>query len=165
MQDRSKDEVLATIAASPGRRLLGLVSISILGLMVIYVALARPPELGWQVFLLVMGAGSLWLANAMRIATSFVIELTETELRVDTGDIIAKVDDIVSIDRGFFAFKPSNGFLVRTKTPGSRVWQPGLWWRLGRQIGIGGMTPGHQSKFMSEILAAILAQRELDSGA
>jgi hypothetical protein len=161
MRDASNDEVLATISASPGRRYLGIVSIGGLGLLVLYVALTHPPELGWQVFLIAMGAGSLWLANALRIATEQVIELTETELRERSGAIIAQVDDIESIDRGFFAFKPSNGFLVRTKTPGTRSWRPGLWWRLGRQIGIGGMTPGHQSKFMSELLAVKLAQREL----
>lgn len=161
MQDNSNDEVLATISASPGRRWMGLVSINLLGLLLIYVALARPPELGWQVFLLAMGGGSLWLANAIRLATQNTIELTQTELRQNTGELIAKVEDIQSIDRGFFAFKPSNGFLLRTATPGPRTWRPGLWWRIGRQIGVGGMTPGHQSKFMSEILSAMLAQREL----
>ena len=160
MQDMSDNEVLATISASPGRRFLGLVSITLLGVMVMYVALARPPALGWQVFLLLLGGGALWLANAIRLATQNTIELTSTELRQQDGKIIARVEDIQSIDRGFFAFKPSNGFLVRTKTPGQRTWRPGLWWRLGRQIGVGGMTPGHHSKFMSEILSVMLAQRE-----
>lgn len=159
----SDEEVLARVAASPGRRFLGVTSIGLLGVLLIYVALARPPEVEWQVFLLVLGGAALWLANAMRIATSLVIELTETELREQSGTVIARVEDITYIDRGFFAFKPSNGFLVRTKKPGPRVWRPGLWWRVGRQIGIGGMTPGRQSKLMSEILAVMLAHRDLDT--
>jgi hypothetical protein len=161
MQDTKDDEVLATVAASPGRRGLGIVSLSMLGVLLLYVALATPPALGWQIFLVLTGAGVIWLANALRLATSHQIELTETELRDTSGVVIARVEDIASIDRGFFAFKPSNGFLLRTKTPGPRTWHPGMWWRFGRQIGVGGMTPGHQSKLMSEIIAVILARREM----
>ncbi len=40
-------------------------------------------------------------------------------------------------------------------------WRPGLWWRVGRRIGVGGMTPASQTKFMSEIIAAMIAQRDL----
>jgi len=31
---------------------------------------------------------------------------------------------------------------------------------MGRRIGIGGMTPGSQTKFMSEVLAAMMATRD-----
>ena len=155
------DEVIGTVYASAGRRMLGIVSLAFLGILLIYLCLAKPPSLLGQLFLLVIGAGSLWLADKMRRATSHVIELTETEIRDSSGIVIARIEDIVSIDRGFFAFKPSNGFLLRTKKPETRVWRPGLWWRIGRQIGVGGMTPGHQTKFMSEIIAATIAQRDL----
>ena len=155
------DDVIATVHASAGRRVLGIVSLTILGFLLIYLCFAQPPSFLGQVFLLVIGGGSLWLADRMRRATSHSIELTQTELRDSSGIVIARLDDIVSIDRGVFAFKPSNGFLLRTKKPETRVWRPGLWWRIGRQIGVGGMTPGHQTKPMSQIISAIIAQREL----
>ena len=160
MQEQSQTEVLARVNASLGRRVLGLTALSLLGILVIYVALAKPPALVWRVFLIGLGAGALWLADSMRRATSEVIELTETELRDTSGEVIARVADIEPIDRGFFAFKPSNGFLLKTRTPGLRIWRPGLWWRMGRRIGVGGMTPGHQTKVMSEIIAALLARRD-----
>ncbi|KIN73184.1 hypothetical protein [Sulfitobacter guttiformis] len=157
------NEVLASAGASAGRRFLGLVSMGVLGLMLIYIAVVQSPALEWRLFLLVLGVGSLWLVDRMRRATSSRIELTETELRDSDGTVIALVADIDGLDRGFFAFKPSNGFLVRTTTKGANEWRPGMWWRAGRRIGVGGMMPAHQSKQIAEILAVIMAKREIEN--
>ncbi len=153
------DEVLARITPSQPRRLLGIGMLIVVGVIAVYVALATPPTLIWVVFLIVTGVGALMLAVQMWRATEHEIELTETELRSTDGQVIAKVADIEAVDAGFFAFKPSNGFLIRASQPGSRVWQPGLWWRLGRRIGVGGVTPGAQGKAMSQILASMIAMR------
>ncbi|APE44106.1 hypothetical protein BOO69_12335 [Sulfitobacter alexandrii] len=154
-----ENEVLATVQASAGRRILGIGCLLVLGVLLIYLAFATPPSLPWQAFLILVGAGALWCADAMRRATASRVELTPLVLRDADGTVIAQVDGISGIDRGFFAFKPSNGFLLKLDTPGGRAWRPGLWWRVGRRIGIGGMTPGSQTKFMSEVLSALLAQR------
>ena len=155
------DEVLATISASQPRRWLGVSALMGLGALLIYIAFAQPPALGWQAFLLVLGGLALWAGERMRSATENAIELTREELRDSTGRVIARVADIENVDRGFFAFKPSNGFLIRTRTAaGPRAWFPGLWWRIGRQIGVGGVTPGSQTKFASEVLAALMAERD-----
>lgn len=153
-------EVLAVVRASFGRRALGVGSLAVLGFLLIYVALVRPPEsLGWQGFLIILGGLTLWLAETMRRATALFIELTRDGLRCSDGEVIARIDEIQAMDRGMFAFKPSNGFLMTTKAKAPARWQPGLWWRLGRRIGIGGVTPGHQSKAMAEIIAALIAER------
>ena len=153
------EQVLAEINASQPRRWLGVGMLIVVGAIAIYVALATPPSPVWVLFLLVVGSGAILLALRMWQATEFSIELTETELRCTDGNLIALVEDIEAIDAGFFAFKPSNGFLVRTRTQGSRVWRPGLWWRMGRRIGVGGVTPGAQGKTMSQILASMIATR------
>ncbi|NBB81601.1 MAG: hypothetical protein GVY36_19530, partial [Verrucomicrobia bacterium] len=88
-----------------------------------------------------------------------VLELTREELRSTDGTVIARVEEIEHLDRGFFAFKPSNGFLMRLSTKKKARWEPGLWWCLGRRVGIGGVTPGSQSKAMAEIIAALMHQR------
>ena len=49
---------------------------------------------------------------------------------------------------------------MKTTAKGPAAWQPGLWWRLGNRIGVGGMTPGSQAKAMAEIIAIKLAQRD-----
>lgn len=153
------DKVLATIKASPGRRILGIGSLWVLSLMVIYVAITQPPALGWQIFLLALGGVSIWIAEQMRRATAITLELTAQELRDSTGTVLARLDDIAELDRGMFAFKPSNGFLLRLNGAKPRAWRPGLWWSLGSRVGIGGMTPAHEAKFMAEIIATILAKR------
>jgi hypothetical protein len=158
---KDDNEVLAVARASMGRRILGLTSLGLLGFLLIYVAFAQSPSLLAQIFLVVVGAGALWLTDAMRRSTSSSIELTPLVLQDADGTVIVRIEDIVSMDRGVFAFKPSNGFLLKTKAGATRNWRPGLWWRIGRRIGIGGMTPGNQTKFMSEILSAIMAKRDL----
>ncbi|UUV07151.1 hypothetical protein [Ruegeria sp. YS9] len=151
-----QDEVLATIQASSPRRWTGVGMLSTVGALVTYVALASPPEPVWQVFLFAVGGASLWLAYRVWQATQDHIELTQSELRTGSGQVIAKVDDIESVDRGAFAFKPSNGFLVRTKHKDTKQWAPGLWWRIGHRVGVGGMTSAAEAKFMSEVLSAII---------
>lgn len=154
------DEVIATISASAGRRILGIASMGVLGAMVIIICLVTPPAPGLVVFLLLVGAASLWSAENMRRATALTIELTATELRDSSGQTLVTLEDVAGVDRGVFAFKPSNGFLLKTKSPGTRVWRPGLWWRFGRRIGVGGMTPGGETKFVADYIATYVAQRD-----
>ncbi|MEM6759808.1 MAG: hypothetical protein AAF601_10055 [Pseudomonadota bacterium] len=153
-------EILATVHASLGRRILGVGGVWLLAAIVLSVAVTTPPALGWQVFLLAVGGAAIWLAERMRRATALRLELTETELRDSAGTLIARTEDIIGLDRGIFAFKPSNGFLLKLRHGDGRVWQPGLWWRLGNRVGIGGMTPGHQAKVMAEVISAMMAMRE-----
>ncbi|AVO39554.1 hypothetical protein [Pukyongiella litopenaei] len=156
--------VLAEVGVSAPRRWLGVAMLTVIGGLVIYVALATPPAPGWQAFLIATGLAALWVAERMRRATGSRIELTMTELRETGGETIALVAEIEAVDRGFFALKPSNGFLLRTRQPGSRRWRPGLWWRMGRRVGVGGVTPARQTKMMSEMLAAMLAERDHSGG-
>ncbi|MHA6262471.1 hypothetical protein ACXYMO_04650 [Arenibacterium sp. CAU 1754] len=155
-------EILATIEPSIARRWVGIVMLAALGGLSIYVALASSPALSWQMFLLVVGTTTIFLASRLWRATETALELTETELRERGGQIIVKIDDIESLDRGVFAFKPSNGFLIKAKTNGPRGWRPGLWWRIGRRIGIGGVVSPAQTKMVSEIISAMLMQRQQD---
>ena len=154
------DEVLATVGAATMRRGFGIGTLWLLGALCAWIALTTPPALPWQAFLLVMACGAAWLGERMRRATQVRIELTRDVLRDTEGETLARVDEIQAIDRGFLAFKPSNGFLVRTRTAGERTWRPGLWWRVGRRIGVGGVASAAEARAMADILAAILAERD-----
>ncbi len=155
------EEIMAKIHASRPRRAFGVVVLAALGMLMLYVGLTFPvDDLKWRVFLLVFGAVVLWFANKMWRATSAVIELTETELRTSDGMLIARVDQIRSLDRGTFAFKPSNGFMLRLSDKAPRTWHPGLWWRMGRRVGVGGVTSAAQTKAVAEIIAAMIAERQ-----
>ena len=154
------DEILAVVQPSAPRRGFGVAVLAGLGMILIYVALSRPPaNIFWGAFLLGMGGFVLWGAYRMRMATRGWLELTATELRTNDGVTIARVADIRSLDRGMFAFKPSNGFMLRLNAKTPRSWHPGLWWSLGDRVGVGGVTSAHQTKAMAEIIAAMIAVR------
>ena len=154
------DEILAVVEASAIRRWMGIAMLAFVAFLVLYVAFATPPDLLWQIFLMVVGGIALWTAERMRRATTARLELTRTELRDSVAGTIVALDDMATVDRGTFAFKPSNGFLIRTKKPGARGWRPGLWWRMGRRIGVGGVAAAHQTKAMAEALSMHLLARD-----
>lgn len=156
------DDVLAIVEASTVRRWIGVMMMASLGGLMIFIALSSPPEPAWQAFLLITGVASLWMAERMRSATRYRIELTAQGMRTSEGQVIARLADIDKVERGMFAFKPSNGFLVLLRRPGPRIWRPGLWWCSGRKIGVGGVTSAAQTKAMSEILLVLLAKRDQD---
>lgn len=157
-------EVLASITASPMRRLLGMLTLMILGGVLVYVALTTSPALHWRLFLLVLGGLVLWLAEATRRATENSIELTLEGMRSSNGEIIAPLSNIAMIRRGMFDLKPSNGFTVVLKEPRMRRWQPGLWWAYGRRVGVGGVTPGSEAKALAQIIEALLVERAQKEG-
>ncbi|MGO4915770.1 hypothetical protein [Pseudogemmobacter sp. W21_MBD1_M6] len=153
-------ELLATITPSATRRRVGFTVLCLLGGFSLYLAFNMTGNVVGQLVLLAFGGGVLVLAEKLRRATLLTIELTADEIRDTSGRVLARVDNIKSLDRGVFAFKPSNGFMLVLKSGNGSAWAPGLWWRIGRMVGIGGVTRDAQSKIMSEILANLLAQRD-----
>jgi hypothetical protein len=153
-------EILATLHPSLARRIVGVGSLFAFGAILVTVALTHPPrEMGWLLFLLVLGALALVMAEKMRRDTGVHLELTADELRDSEGRLLARVADIRAIERGTFAFKPSSGFLLRLHTSGARAWAPGLWWRFGSFLGVGGITGSREGKYMAEMIAALLSER------
>ncbi len=151
---------LAVISASAPRRAIGVGAMFGLGILLIYIAMATPPALHWQLFLIVLGAGFLMMGQKMWRATAHALILTETELRDSTGEVLARIEDIDKVDRGMFAMKPSNGFNLLLKEPGARAWKPGLWWRMGRKVAVGGVTSGSQTRPVADILTLKINERD-----
>ena len=94
-------------------------------------------------------------AEAMRRASAEGLELTRQVLRTESGRVLTEVSNVRTVERGAFAFKPSNGFLVRLYAPSGRGWAPGLWWQRGTWLGVGGAVPGGQARAMAEVLTAL----------
>ncbi len=153
------DEVLARLSAAPLRRWFGVVSLIFLGGLLIYVAAATPPAPVWQILLVALGAGAMLLAHAMFRATALTLTLTRAGLEDSAGNMIARMDEIRSVERGAFAMKPSNGFVLNMNRPQARRWRPGLYWCLGKRVAVGGVTPGHQTKPMADAIAILVAER------
>ncbi len=153
-------EVLAIIIPSAPRRWVGFVMVAGLGLLLIALALFRPPEsMLARLFLLAMGALALMLSDRLRRATTLRLELTADDLRDTSGRVLARIEDIVSVDRGVFAFKPSNGFALKLRSKTPRAWAPGLWWRVGRTVGVGGVISKTEGRNMADTISALLSAR------
>ncbi|PUB18777.1 hypothetical protein [Yoonia sediminilitoris] len=157
MFEADEHGVFARVAASTTRRLLGYSVLLFLGALLVYLPLSQPSSVLWTIFMVGLGALVFWLAERMRAGTRVALELTETELRESTGRVLARLDEIASVDRGAFSHKPSNGFTLILKSKKPRAWAPGLWWRLGRRVGVGGVTSAGEAKFMAEQISLRIA--------
>ncbi|KMW57998.1 hypothetical protein AIOL_002966 [Candidatus Rhodobacter oscarellae] len=98
------------------------------------------------------------------MATTETLELTRAELRLASGRRLCALAEIEKVQRGAFGFQPSNGFVLHLTASAPSEWQLGLWWRLGRRLGVGGATSPAQNKAMAEALRLLLAEArgELD---
>ncbi|RAP40957.1 hypothetical protein BYZ73_12200 [Rhodovulum viride] len=153
-------EELATLRVSALRRVIGLGVLLALAGLLLQIALVHPPAaIGYRAFLLAMGAGALALAEAMRRATARRLVLAREGLFDDRGRELARIERISGLDRGMLAFKPSNGFSLSLTEPLPRAWAPGVWWRFGRRVGVGGVTSAGEAKAMAEILTALLQEQ------
>ncbi len=152
--------VLAQLRPSSPRRVFGTAVLGTLAFVLIYMALRYPAAaFGWTLFLLAMGFGTLWMAWRLWHATAHGLILTAEALVATDGQVLAHINDVTAIDRGALAIKPAGGFTLVTRTAGVRNWAPGLWWRAGRRVGVGGVTHRHEGRFMAEQIAALLAAR------
>lgn len=151
---------ILTLGPSAPRRLFALVVLYLLAALLIILAGQAPNPTPWaRAVLFVSGVVALIGAEALRRATRIAIHLTETELVTSAGEVLCRLDDVVAVDRGVFAFKPSNGFVLKLVAPAPRAWAPGIWWRIGRRVGIGGITHAAPAKAMAEAIAAHVALR------
>jgi hypothetical protein len=108
--------------------------------------------------LLVLGFLALGLCVAFYRATVLGLVLTEQELVDTSGRLLARIEDIHRVERGFLAFRPSNGFSLHLKRSQPRAWAPGLWWRFGRRIGVGGVISGAEGRAMADLIGALIAR-------
>lgn len=152
-------EVLAELRASPVRRFIGVGTMFCLGALLLYLALSQSFDaMIWQVLLIVLAAGALYAAMRMHQATGLYLYLTEDGL-YDSDDFqLVAYENIQSVERGMLAFKPSNGFMIVAKEKLPRRWRPGLYWVLGRRIGVGGVTAASHSKFMADLMNMQMAK-------
>lgn len=160
MFEPDSDGVYAKVWASPIRRGFACAVLYGLAILLFYIALVRPPALLWLIFLLAFGGAVLFIAERLRAATRNEILLTAESVSDSNGRVLAQMADIVSVERGAFALKPSNGFTLVLRERAPRAWVPGMWWRLGRRVGVGGVTGAGPAKFMAEQIALRIARRD-----
>lgn len=158
MTEAQPPRVLASITPSAPRRVFAVAVMATLGVTVVLSGFSLAAgSLGFRVLLILFGLASLYLTVRLFTATARGLVLTEEALRDTDGRLVAPVAGIAAVERGAFAFKPSNGFVLTLKSPLPRGWEPGLWWRIGRRVGVGGTVSGAEGRRMADVLAAHLA--------
>jgi hypothetical protein len=155
------DTPLFTLAPSQPRLWFTVFSLGALGAAMLWIALAHPPAgLGWRVLFLLAGGGILWGAISLLRLRDRSLVLTAEALVDSRAGVICRLDEVEAIGRGAFAAKPARGFSLQLAHPAERRWVPGLWWRIGRSVGVGGMTGAGQTRVMADIIEARLAMRK-----
>lgn len=147
------DDVLISIAPSPSRRWMGVLSLAGVGALML--SLVFEVDGAVRFAFLALAVAAFFCADRLRAATADGIVLTREELRTRSGRRLATVSNVAGVERGAFAFKPSHGFLVKLKEPEGRGWAPGLYWQRGRLLGVGGVIGGGEARAMAEMLTAL----------
>jgi hypothetical protein len=157
VQEQGDDRAVPSyrLSATAARRVAAVLILAVLGGLLLWILISTPPAafLG-KAFLLTAGGIALAAAYGLWKATAPDLLLTPENLREENGRVLCTIDQIEKVERGTFAFKPSNGFVIVLKDKAPRAWAPGLWWRFGRRIGVGGVTGAAASKAMADVLAA-----------
>lgn len=154
--------VLLRLHPSPIRRITGVVMLAAFGVMAAVAGTEMPPDrMALRIGLPLAALGLFWLAWRTWRATARGLELTPDALReADTGRVLAEVAAIAAVDNSAIAlFKPAGGFVITLRQPARLAWAPGLWWRLGRRVGVGGTTPRVEAKAMAAMLAEMARRR------
>jgi hypothetical protein len=151
--------VIARLSPSTPRRAAGTALFAALGATLLWLAAAGDAGApGSRLVLAASGAGALWAGVRLWAATAVALELTATELReAGGGRVVARLDDIRAVARGALALKPANGFLLTLHGPAPAAWAPGLWWRVGRRVGVGGVTSRREARALAEAIVALTA--------
>lgn len=154
-------EVILAIRPTPIRRGVALAAmVGMAGLLVVAGVTEAQQAAIWRALLVILGVGSATLAWRFYKSTDVCLELTREELRQTGGQVLFKIKDVARVDRGAFSMKPSNGLNVILNRPYPTAWVPGLWWRWGQRVGIGGVTAPAQARALADTITLILAEEE-----
>lgn len=109
-----------------------------------------------------LAVAAVALAAAFRLwrATGSPLTLTDAALTDGRGRVVARITDIRTVERGALSLAPAGGFVLRLSRPAAARWTPGLWWRVGTRVGVGGSTPRLRTREMGLLIEAMIAVRQ-----
>jgi len=156
-------DVILKIQPSLMRRVFSVIVLALCAFVLISFAITGTAQsVGVKLVLISLGGMFLWQAQAGFRLSNTALILKRDGLFDEYDTLICSLSNIALIDRGWFSFKPSNGFLVRLHQPQSRKWVPGLYWRIGRRLGVGGALSPAQTKTMSDKILLLMQEQKLD---
>ena len=110
---------------------------------------------------LVWGMATLLLIAALKLwrDTGVSVRLVGTRLEDSHGALIVQIEDVETLTRTHFSFRPSNGFMLSLKREYDPRWCMGLYWRAGKRAAFGGAVSGAEAKKLAEAIERHLSQR------
>lgn len=156
----TKQAVLAEARVSTPRRLFAAFLLAAVGLGLAWSGVRLAPMSVSGALMIGAGAAALWLALQLVLASGQGVVLTGAGLRDGDGTVIVDLDAVAAIDSGLLSARPSNGFVIRTRGRQLPGWRPGLWWRLGHRVGVGGILPKAPTRALAERLSRLVAARD-----
>ena len=103
---------------------------------------------------------AIWFRSFLQRYSKVGFLINQSGLFNLDGSIVCEIGDIERIDVSPYTFKSANGFIVILKTKSSFKSIPGLYWRLGKRLSIGGLVSKNESKFLSHTLSGFLEKIE-----
>lgn len=159
MEHLRENEVIAEVGYSIARKFLLIIALFALGVVVLGLAWNSAASPFGRIVLAVIGGICLFQGERMRRAPDVTLQLTQDGLFQSDGILLARLDEIKRIDRGALVIKPSNGFILILTETHKNAWLPGLWWRIGKRVGVGGVVSAGAAKFMAEQIALMVAPK------
>ena len=155
------DEVLIGLNAAPARRMIGIGALILLCLVLLWHSYATYDQLSDGLVVILLALAGLYAAFRIWRSSRTGLELTPAELRESGGRQIVRVADIVKVEREALGiFKPTNGFVLVTREKMPAAGSPGIWWRFGKRVGVGGITGAGEGKAMAELLQEMVARQQ-----
>ena len=163
LKDLSMPDVIVKIQPGKARRIFSAILLCLVALVMLnLVFTGSANSVVLKTILLSMSCVFLWQAQTSLRSADAALVLTRDGLFDGQGELICSISQIVSVDRGWFSLKPSNGFLIRLHEPAVRKWSPGLYWRIGTRLGVGGALSPAQTKELSDKLMLLVEERKLN---
>ena len=154
------DHVIAQAHPTAPRRFLGTAMFGVLGGMLLALAnQSAPQSMPSALFLGLVGIGALVLSWRFWQATAAGLLLTPAGISDTTGRMVLSLDEIEALNRGTFAAKPATGFALVLRRPARPAWAPGLWWRMGQRLGVGGALSRAELRVMADRIEDLLKAR------
>ena len=104
---------------------------------------------------------AFWFKNFLKKYSKVGFLINEQGLFNLDKSPICKMHEIDRVDASPYTFKSANGFIIILKTKNSFESVPGLYWKVGKRISIGGLVSKNESKFLSGLLLQFLEEQKL----
>lgn len=155
------DTIEVELKVSPFRRWFSSGLVALTAALLLNMAMTAPPAslLGQG---LVWALAALLLISALKLwrDTGESLRLVGRRLEDSRGGLVVRLDDVASVTRTHFSFRPSNGFMLNLTREYDPRWCMGLFWCAGKRAAIGGAVSGAEAKRMAEAIERALATDE-----